>query len=692
MTSPREIPIQFLKGVGPSRAKLFVQLGVSSVEDLLYLFPRRYEDRRHMTAIHALKPGAEFTVTGSVLAKGGRRAFFNKKHVFEMEFGDADGRIHCVWFNQPYLDKYFHVGDKVILHGRVELFKDRLQFVAPEYEIIARDDEHLNMGRIVPVYPLTKGMGQRYLRKLMALALEHHATSLADVLPAAVRARQGFGSMAASIAGIHFPEDEAAQDKATRRISFEEFFIFQLCVILRRLSLVLKPGFAHTIAPSVKDHFAALFPFVLTPAQDRVMAEIAVDMGSKRPMLRLLQGDVGCGKTAVALLGCVVAFVNGKQAAIMAPTEILAEQHFKTLLAYLASSSFGKMRVALLNSALKKKERAELYAAIKAGAVDIVVGTHALIEDGVRFKALSYAVIDEQHKFGVAQRALLAGKGKRPDLLVMTATPIPRTLSLTLYGDLDVSTIDAKPEGRGTVKTYHFTGEQAEGVYNKVAEWVVERKTQAYIVYPIIEESEKLDIKAAVDMHAHFQAHEFKGLRVGLIHGRLRREEARRVMAEFQRHEIDVLVTTTVLEVGIDVPNANVMVIEHAERFGLAQLHQLRGRIGRSEKNAVCILLGDPATPDGKKRIEALVRTHDGFRIAEQDLEIRGPGQYFGRHQHGLNELKVINPLGQCQALEAARAEAAAILKEDPTLAQHALIRDTIHQRYPAYLEGLSGG
>ena len=692
MGSPRDIPIQFLKGVGPARAKLFEKLGVRTVEDLLYLFPLRYEDRRHMTPVASLKPGEWQTVAGEVLAKGGRRVFFNKKHVFEMELGDAQARVHCVWFNQPYLDKYFHVGDKVVLHGRVELFKGRLQIVAPEYEIMTKGDERLSAGRIVPVYPLTQGMGQRYLRKLMAFALEHHAAGLMDVLPPEVRARQHLGLMAQSIARIHFPEDEAAQHEAVRRISFEEFFFFQVCVILRRLSLVLKPGFAHTIAPSVKERFAAIFPFALTPAQHRVIAEIAADMGGKRPMLRLLQGDVGCGKTAAALFGCVAAFINGRQAAIMAPTEILAEQHFRTILRYLASSSFGKMRVALLNSALNKKERAAAYAAIKAGAVDIIVGTHALIEEGVRFKALSYAVIDEQHKFGVRQRALLAGKGKRPDLLVMTATPIPRTLSLTLYGDLDVSTIDAKPQGRGTVKTYHFTGDQAEGVYRRVAEWVVERKTQAYIVYPIIEESEKLDIKAAVDMHAYFEAHEFKGLRVGLIHGRLPREEARRVMDGFQRHEIDVLVTTTVLEVGIDVPNANVMVIEHAERFGLAQLHQLRGRIGRSEKNAVCILLGDPATEDGKKRIDALVQTHDGFEIAEQDLEIRGPGQYFGRHQHGLNELKVTNPLGQCQVLEAARAEAAAILKEDPTLVTHALMLNTIRQRYPAYLEGLSGG
>ncbi len=692
MGSPHDIPIQFLKGVGPARAKLFEKLGVRTVEDLLYLFPLRYEDRRHMTPVASLKPGEWQTVEGEVLAKGGRRVFFNKKHVFEMEFGDAQARVHCVWFNQPYLDKYFHVGDKVVLHGRVELFKDRLQIVAPEYELMAAGDTRLSVGRIVPVYPLTKGMGQRYLRKLIFFALEHHAAGLDDVIPSDVRQRQHLGPIARSIVQIHFPDDEQAQDEGSRRISFEEFFFFQVCVMLRRMHLARKPGFAHTIPADMRKRFSGLFPFALTQAQEKVIATITSDMSNKRPMLRLLQGDVGCGKTAVALFGCMAAVVSGKQAAVMAPTEILAEQHFRTILKYLARSPFGQVRVALLNSALKKKDRAALYTAIAAGEVDVVVGTHALIEEGVRFKALSYVVIDEQHKFGVKQRAILSSKGKNPDVLVMTATPIPRTLSLTLYGDLDVSTIDEKPKGRGKVKTYHFTGDQAEGVYRRVAEWVAERKTQAYIVYPIIEESEKLDIKAAVDMYAHFLEHEFKGLRVGLVHGRMPREDARRVMDSFQRHEIDILVTTTVLEVGIDVPNANVMVIEHAERFGLAQLHQLRGRIGRSEKNAVCILLGDPGTEDGKKRIEALVRTNDGFEIAQQDLEIRGPGQYFGRHQHGLDELKIINPAGQRQVLEAARAEAQALVKADPLLKAHPLVRDTIRQRYPAYLEGLSGG
>jgi ATP-dependent DNA helicase RecG len=352
-----------------------------------------------------------------------------------------------------------------------------------------------------------------------------------------------------------------------------------------------------------------------------------------------------------------------------------------------------RIRTALLNSSLKKKDREEAYAAIKAGEVDIIFGTHAVIQEGLVFKDLSFVVVDEQHKFGVKQRALLSSKGENPDVLVMTATPIPRTLCLTLYGDLDISVIDEKPKGRGETKTYLFPEDQADSVYKRVAEWIT-KGTQAYIVYPIIEESEKLDLKAAKAMYEHFCKHEFKDLKVGLIHGRLDREETQGIMQKYQRGEIDILVTTTVLEVGIDVPNANIMVIEHAERFGLAQLHQLRGRIGRGEKSAVCILLGDALTEEGQQRLEAIVKTTNGFTIAEEDLKIRGPGQYFGRSQHGINELRIVNPLTQLHVLEAARKEAAGLVQKDSALAgaNHRLIRETIRRRYPEYLERVLAG
>ncbi len=683
--------IQYLKGVGPARKKLFENLGILTVEDLLYLFPRRYDDRRKLASISELKPGAWHTLVGEVFAKAGRRSFWNKKHVLEVVLADENARVYCVWFNQSYLENYFHIGDKVVVHGRVEVFNNKIQIVNPEYEIITDADEELNMARIVPIYPLTKGITQRYLRKVMALALDEYAQKMVDVLPADVLKRQVLRPITESIRDIHFPPDEKAQQEANRRISFDEFFMFQIAVMLRRRCLKACSGVKHFIPEEFHERFARSFPYEFTLSQQKALNEVAVDMCQQKPMLRLLQGDVGSGKTVVAFFGCLAALTNGHQAAFMAPTEILAEQQYNAFIRFFAEGPFGEVRVCLLKSGLKKKDKEALYQRIKSGDVDVVIGTHALLEEGVEFKKLSFVAIDEQHKFGVKQRALLSAKGENPDVLVMTATPIPRSLCLTLYGDLDVSIIDEKPKGRGTIKTYHMTGEQAEGVYKRVAEWV-HKGTQAYIVYPIIEESEKADLKAAVDMFEHFKKNELKDLSVGLIHGRLPKGEAESVMEKFKQREIDVLVTTTVLEVGIDVANANVMVIEHAERFGLAQLHQLRGRIGRSEKNAVCVLLGDPETEDGKKRIDALLKTTDGFKIAQQDLEIRGPGQYFGRHQHGLNELRVVDPLTQIEVLEAARKEAVSLVGSDPVLKGYGMIKDTLQQRYPEYLQRIQAG
>lgn len=691
MSSLSDLSIQYLKGVGPARKELFAHLGVSTVEDLFYLFPRRYEDRRKITPIGELKPGEWQVAIGEVAAKGGRRVFFNKKHVLEVILSEGKARVFCVWFNQPYLENYFHPGDRVVVYGKVDVFNGKLQLASPEFEVINNDGDLLNTARIVPVYPLTKGIGQLYLRKIMSQALEKHAQELLDIIPQDVRRRNNLPPLSQCIKQLHFPDDDNGRDEANRRVSFEEFFLFQVSVILRRMFMVKKQGIAHFLPPEFHQRFLKAFPFVLTASQQRALTDIARDMTQSAPMLRLLQGDVGSGKTVVSFFGCMAAVTNGCQAAIMAPTELLAEQHFTTFEKYFSGGPFGEVRVALLNSGLNKKSKELLYARIKNGEVDVVIGTHALLEENVEFKHLSFVAIDEQHKFGVKQRAILSSKGINPDVLVMTATPIPRTLCLTLYGDLDVSVIDEKPKGRGEIKTYHVAGDQAEGIYKKVAEWV-RKGTQAYIVYPVIEEDEKADIKAAVDMFERFKADDFKDLRVGLVHGRLPRKQAADVMEKFKKHEIDVLVTTTVLEVGIDVPNANVMLIENAERFGLAQLHQLRGRIGRSEKNAVCVLLGDPQTEEGKKRIDSLVKTTSGFKIAEYDLEIRGPGQYFGRHQHGLNELRVVNPLTQIAVLEAARKEASAMVKADPALAAHSLIKETIKKRYPEYLERVLAG
>jgi ATP-dependent DNA helicase RecG len=691
MKNLSEFPIQYVKGVGPAKAKLLANLGVVSVEDLLYLFPHRYEDRSLFTPIAMLQVGTTQTICGQVISC--RRNYFSKNRTVEVTIGDKGGKIGCVWFNQPYLDKVFKVGQEVVLYGRVDLFNKRLQMVVPEYELISAEDRSLNLGRIVPVYPLTRGITQRYLRRLTDFCLEQYATQLQDIIPEDIRRKHSLEPISQSIRQIHFPADAGHQQNAIDRIAFEEFFLFQTCVILRRLSMVNKTGIAHRIDKGLVQKYKESLPFQLTGAQIQAMADICMDMVQKRPMLRMLQGDVGCGKTVVAFFGCLIASVNGKQSAIMAPTEILAQQHFLNFQNLSRQGALKEIETALLVSSIPAKEKKSIYQRLKDGDIDLVVGTHALLEETLAFKDLSFVVIDEQHKFGVNQRALLSAKGTNPDILIMTATPIPRTLCLTLYGDLDVSVINEMPPGRGTVTTYHFPLAKAQGVYQKVRELVL-KGTQAYIIYPLVDESEKLDLKAAKEMFLHLQKFEFQGLRLGLVHGQMSRQESDEVMEQFKKHELDILLATTILEVGIDISNANVMVIEHAERFGLSQLHQLRGRIGRGSQNALCILLADPMTPEGKLRLEAIVETTDGFKIAEQDLKIRGPGHYFGRHQHGLNELKMSNPITQIGILEKAREDAILLTKNDPLLKSedHRLIKETIKKRYPQYLDLILAG
>lgn len=695
MRSLGDISVQYVKGVGPARKKVFQRLGIESVEDLLYFFPRRYEDRRRLTPIARLRAGEWQTVSGRILAQSSRRSWYTKKHVSEVTVDDGSGRIPCVWFNRPYLDRYFTTGKRVVCYGKADVYKDRLQLVSPEYEILeGGDDESLSLKRIVPVYPLTRGVTQRYLRKTVKACLDRYNDQLHDELPVPLRNRHRLANIRRSIANIHFPENFEDQEEALRRISFEEFYFFQVSVILRRLSITHKPGVAHRIDDALALRFIHAFPFDLTGAQKRVIREIRADMEKSSPMLRLLQGDVGSGKTLVALFGCVAAFENGYQSCVMAPTEILARQHYENIRKMVGDGPFKDMRTALLVSGLSKKEKEGICARIRGGEVDLVIGTHALINEEVTFKNLSFAVIDEQHKFGVRQRAMLAEKGNNPDVLIMTATPIPRTLCITLYGDLDVSVIDELPPGRGRVETLLYSHEQAGEVYELIRRRAAAGR-QIYVIYPLIEESETSDLKAAKAMFKHFKtAGEFKGLRIGLVHGRMKQKESAEVMARFKNREMDVLVATTVVEVGVDVPNASVMVIEHAERFGLAQLHQLRGRIGRGETDGLCILIADAETSEAGERLEAVLTTSDGFKIAQHDLEIRGPGRFFGRHQHGLNELKVANPMTQLDILELARKEAIALAGEDPKLAKepNRHIKEVIRKRYPTYLKDVKAG
>jgi len=696
----RDISVQYLKGVGPGRAKLFANLGVENLEDLLYFFPRRYEDRTHLTPLSELKIGEWQTVTGTILETDNRRAWYTHKHVCEVVIGEKDKQIFCVWFNQPYMTHYFKAGEKVVLYGKVDLYKNRLQMVSPEYEVIKEDDEHLSIGRIVPIYPLTRGLSQRTLRKIIKYCLDHYAPSLKEVLPYSIRKKHGLENIVKSILNIHFPESSPLQETAFRRISFEEFFLFQVSILLRRLSIVAKDGIAHQIKSNLIREYTDSFSFTLTTAQKRVMAEIAGDMTKKSPMHRLLQGDVGSGKTLVAFLGCLAAKANGFQSAFMAPTEILARQHFETLQKISKNLTLPDLRgqgevirMALLVSSLDNGEKEEVIKKIERGEIDLIIGTHALIQEQINFKCLSYIVVDEQHKFGVRQRALLSSKGLNPDVLVMTATPIPRTLCHTLYGDLDVSVIDELPPGRGKIKTVLYDMQKAAEAYNQIRR-VVQKGQQVYVVYPIIEESAKLDLKAAEEMFKHFREIEFKDSRVGLMHGQMKKNLAQEMMADFKNHKIDILVATTILEVGVDVPNATVMVIEHAERFGLAQLHQLRGRIGRGTGDSLCILIAEPVTEEAQARLKAIISTTDGFKIAQEDLLIRGPGEFFGRHQHGLNELKIANPVTQLDILEAARKEAIGLTKADPKMEKmpNRVIKELISTRYPNYLAMVTAG
>ncbi len=694
MRSLSDISIQFVKGVGPARKKVFQRLGIETVEDLLYFFPRRYEDRRHLTPIVEVTPGQWQTVSGKITGCTSRRSWYTKKHVVGIVLDDGSGRLSCVWFNQPYLSAYLKAGESIVCYGKVDIYKDSPQMVSPEYELIEADEEDpLSLKRIVPVYPLTRGLTQRYLRKTIKTCLDRYQDQLKDELPVPLRNKHRLYNVRRSLANIHFPESFEDQERAVKRISFEEFYFFQMAVIQRRLSITHKPGFPHKISDAQTLAFAKAFPFALTSAQKRVIQEIRKDMQAASPMLRLLQGDVGCGKTVAALFGCLMAVSNGYQACVMAPTEILARQHYENICRMMKDGRFDGLEAALLSSGVKKQDMEKLRGRIREGEIDLVIGTHALLSEEVDFKNLSFVVIDEQHKFGVRQRSLLSAKGRNPDVLIMTATPIPRTLCLTLYGDMDLSVIDEMPPGRGTTRTLSYTDEQSPEVYNLIRE-KIKQGQQAYVVYPIIEESQKLDLKAARKMFRYFQEEIFKEDRVGLVHGQMEPKEADEVMDQFRNKKIDLLVATTVLEVGVDVPSASVMVIEHAERFGLAQLHQLRGRVGRGGTEGLCILVADPQTEESIKRLKAFLSTNDGFKIAQSDLEIRGPGRYFGRHQHGLNELKVANPITQMDVLELARQEAAALTGADPKLEkeQNRRVGEIIRERYPSYLTDVAAG
>ncbi len=680
--------IQYFKGIGPKRAKAFSAYGVNTIEELVYYFPRRYEDRTNFANISELKPDQVYTIKAQILANDQRNSWRRRKFsITEAILYDNTGKLNCVWFNQPYLSEYLKTDATLILFGRVQVYNGKLQMSNPEFEFV--DDEgndSLNIGRIVPVYTLPQGFSQRSMRALIKNALDVFLPEANDCLDFDLRTCNNLLNLAQSLLNIHFPQDFNLQKQAHNRLSFEEFFIFQLPLVLRKLKRKEKKGIKQVVDGKLVEDFMAALPFKLTLAQEKVLAEIKADMALAQVMQRLLQGDVGSGKTVVATLACLIAIQGGYQAAFMAPTEILARQHYDKVSSQVSGlvSAKGKIRVSLLVG--QDHNQGEIYKDIKEGNIDLIIGTHALLQEGVSFKNLGFVVIDEQHKFGVGQRALLPKKGKNPDVLIMTATPIPRTLAITLYGDLDISVINQLPPGRIPIKTLHLIHEHKQKGY-AILKQELNYGRQGYIVYPVIEESYALDIAGAKKMFLELKEGEFKNFRLGLIHGKLKQKEQEEVMRKFKNKELDLLLSTTILEVGIDIANATCMIIEHAERFGLSQLHQLRGRIGRGKLESFCILVSDAQTEESKARLAAMVASCDGFRIAEEDLKIRGPGEFFGKLQHGLAELKIANPLTQMKLLKAAREEASKLLKLDLSLKDpaHKLLKEKLLQRFPEY-------
>jgi len=661
-------PLQFLKGVGPRKAADLKRAGLITVEDLLYRLPFRYEDRSRMQPIASLRPGQKAAVLGEIksanLATTRRRGF----RIFHVVLGDSSGAIRCTWMNQAFLADILKPHLQVVAFGDVKLDSSGLHFMNPEYEIVSGDGAgdslgSIHTGRIVPFYEKSGTVTPNMQRRLVRQALDLLPQDIQDALPEDLRLRAALAPRRVALDAAHFPPNEesiaalnAFRTPAQRRLIFEEFFLYQLGHAWRRHagSIELKP-FVPKVDDRIRAAAAAVLPFKLTPGQKSALKEIVDDMLRPPPMHRLLQGDVGAGKTIVALLAAIVAMENGLQVAFMAPTEILAAQHYGNIARLLASSRF---RVDMLTGSTPGLQKHTLLSHIERGTTHLVVGTHALVQEKIKFHKLGLVVIDEQHRFGVAQRASLRAKGLRPDVLLMTATPIPRTLALTDYSELDVSKITDLPPGRKPVRTWVKPESRRDEVYQLIREQL-DAGRQAYIIYPLIEESEKIDLKSATEMADHLQAEVFPAYRVALLHGRMKDEAKERVMHAFARGQLHILVSTTVVEVGVDVPNASIMVVEHAERFGLSQLHQLRGRVGRGPWESHCILLYQaPWTDDARERLKAMSATSDGFVIAERDLELRGPGDFFGTRQSGMPRLRTGDLVRDRDIMEDAHREA----------------------------------
>ena len=708
-------PVQYVKGIGPRLAEILAAKGIRTVDDLLHYLPFRYEDRLNPRSVAELRAGEMATVIAEVRNSGLFRT--RRVPIFQLTVGQGRSRLKCMWFNATYLQDRFQAGQMVALYGKVEEDRDgHLQIVQPQFEILgdinineeggagAAEKEaekkaaaSLEIGRIVPIYEST-GQGKltpRWFRRIIRFALENLNPDLPDPIPAAVRAHLSLVSSREALFKVHWPDAgesftdlQSSRTPAHIRMIFDELFFIELGLELKRHEQKAQTGIAFQLNDGVREAIKKILPFHPTSAQKRVLKEIATDMQTPCPMRRLLQGDVGSGKTIVAFQAAIIAIENGYQVALMAPTEILAQQHYFSARQILERAGY---RIVLLTGSLEQDRKRDVRRHIAQGNAQLVIGTHALIQDRVEFENLGLVVVDEQHRFGVMQRLKLMKKADEarvgagvppappggdvrlsieprlsidpePDVLVMTATPIPRTLALTLYGDLDVSVLDELPPGRTPVVTRSLPDDRAPEVWDFVRKQIGAGH-QAYVVYPVIEENEERELKAAQQMHRQLSEKIFPNLHVGLLHGRLDADGKERVMREFQQGKIEILVATTVIEVGVDVPNATVMVIEHADRFGLAQLHQLRGRIGRGAAKSYCVLMrGGKVSEEGERRLDAMVRSNDGFQIAELDLELRGPGEFFGTKQAGIPSFRVANIIRDRQLLEAAKREAAFVI------------------------------
>jgi ATP-dependent DNA helicase RecG len=682
---PLKQSAQFLKGAGPARYELLHRLGIESVADLLLHLPRSYEDLTDVRPIAGLSAGAFQTVRGEVVEIDGR-SLADGRCIVSVVLNDG-GRdcLEGVWFNQPYAARSWRYGQRLAFGGKPKWHRDHWQMTSPRVQVLDAKGVEDNAA-VVPVYSLTEGLRADQLRSIIRQAVELYGRHLVDILPAELRGRHGFPDVQGAMRQVHFPDSMTAARTGHRRFAYEEFFVLQLALALRRRDLrdrELAPPLP--VNSAIDARIRRLFPFRLTADQDQAVAEVCRDMAGTRPMQRLLQADVGAGKTVVAVYALLVTVANKHQAALMAPTEVLAEQHWQTIGRYLAHS---RVRRLLLTGSLSSKERRAALDALRRGEVDLVVGTQALVQEDVQFARLGLVVIDEQHKFGVNQRARVRRLGTDPHYLVMTATPIPRTVALTVFGDLDVSVIRQLPPGRQPVMTRWVLDNRREWVYDRVRDGLRQGR-QGFVICPLVGASLTLDLKAAEETYAELQTGPFRDFRVGLLHGQLEERAKERVMAAFRAGKLDLLVSTTAVEVGVDVPNATLLVVEHAERFGLAQLHQLRGRISRGTLAGQCYLFAEPATDEAKERLRLLTRVANGFTLAEQDARLRGTGEFFGTHQHGMGELRVANLISDQDLLRLARKDAIQLVAADAGLRrpEHELLRRAVLERYGQTLD-----